>query len=80
MPTVFRLGGVRFFFYSNERDPRESLHVHMEPGGASAKIRVLPTAAIAESIAFDRRELSELRRIVDDNRDLIERARHEHFG
>lgn len=80
MPTVFRLAGARFFFYSNEGDPREGLHVHVERGGASAKIWVQPKVAVAESFGFDRRELSELRRIVDDNRDLIERAWHEHFG
>jgi len=28
MPVVFRYRGYRFFFYSNEGDPREPLHIH----------------------------------------------------
>ena len=29
MPIVFRSDGFKFFFYSNEGDPREPLHVHV---------------------------------------------------
>lgn len=36
MPTVFRDGGFRFFFYSNEGDPREPVHVHVERSGMEA--------------------------------------------
>ncbi|MFT0172652.1 DUF4160 domain-containing protein [Paraburkholderia mimosarum] len=28
MPVVFRYNGIRFFFYSNEGDPREPVHIH----------------------------------------------------
>ena len=28
MPVIFRYKGFRFFFYSNEGNPREALHVH----------------------------------------------------
>jgi hypothetical protein len=32
MPVVFRYGGFRFFFYSNEGDPREPVHIHVMRG------------------------------------------------
>jgi hypothetical protein len=79
LPTVLRVAGARFF-YSNEGDPGEARHVHVERGGAVAQIWVHPRAAVAESFGFDRRALFELLRVVDDHRSAIERAWHEHFG
>jgi hypothetical protein len=35
MPTVFYFNGYRFFFFSNEND--ESMHIHVEKAGGSAK-------------------------------------------
>jgi hypothetical protein len=35
MPTVLRLQGFRFFFYSNEND--EPMHVHVEKAEAVEK-------------------------------------------
>ena len=32
MPVVFRYKGFRFFFYSNEGNPREPVHVHVMGG------------------------------------------------
>ncbi|WP_369127985.1 MULTISPECIES: DUF4160 domain-containing protein [Pseudomonadati] len=32
MPTLFREGPCRFFFYSDESDPREPPHVHVRAG------------------------------------------------
>lgn len=80
MPTVFRREGARFFFYSNEGDPREPPHVHVERGSGAAKIRLGPEVAIVESFGFSRREQSELLRIVEATREEIERAWHDHFG
>lgn len=42
MPTVFRHDGYRFFFYSNEGDPREPIHVHVMKGDGEAKFWVSP--------------------------------------
>jgi hypothetical protein len=35
MPVVFRQGGFKFFFYSNEGDPREPMHVMCAAQAAS---------------------------------------------
>ena len=79
MPTVFRQDGIRFFFYSNEGNPREPLHVHAMRGNAEAKFWLYPVVHLAESVGFDRRTQSELLTLVSERRDEIERAWHEHF-
>ena len=42
MPVVFRYKGYRFFFHSNEGDPREPLHIHARKGEAIAKFWLEP--------------------------------------
>jgi hypothetical protein len=80
MPVVFRQGGLRYFFFSNEGTPREPPHVHAKGGGRDAKIWVEPEVSIAESFGFNSRELAAIIRIVTENRALILRAWHDHFG
>jgi hypothetical protein len=79
MPVVFRQRGYRFFFYSNEGDSRERVHVHVRKGDSTAKFWVSPVGLDASN-GFDARTLAELARIVENNAALIERAWHEHFG
>lgn len=80
MPIVFREGGLRYFFYSNEGMPREAPHVHVKGGGRDAKIWLDPEISIEDSYGFNSRELSNILRVIADRRDLILRAWHEHFG
>jgi len=72
--------GIRFYFYSNEGSPREPVLIHAEKQGAEAKLWLLPEVGVAESTGFDRRELSDLVKVVEQRKDEIERAWHEHFG
>ena len=37
MPVVFRYGGLRYYFFSNEGLPRELRHIHVKGGGRDAK-------------------------------------------
>ena len=41
MPVVFRYKGYRFFFFSNEGDPLEPMHIHVRRGEATAKLWVV---------------------------------------
>ncbi len=47
MPVVFREGGFRYFFYSNEGDPREPVHVHVMRDGDEAKFWLYPAPSVA---------------------------------
>lgn len=80
MPVVFREGGLRFFFYSNEGLPREPAHIHVKGRNCDAKIWIEPDISIADSYGFNSRELTDIIKIVTRNRDLIASAWHEHFG
>ena len=80
MPGVFRDGGLRYFFFSNEGSPREPPHIHVKGGGKDAKIWIEPEVAIAESYGFNSRELGGIVDVVSQRRDLILRSWHDHFG
>jgi hypothetical protein len=79
VPVVFRHQGFRFFFYSNEGDPREPLHIHVRKGSASAKFWLEPEIGVADSRGFDARVLRELNRLIERKRGLIERTWNEYF-
>ncbi len=80
MPVVFRYKSHRFFFFSNEGEPREPLHVHVRSGEGEAKFWLKPAVQLAGSEGYDPRTLRELARVVADNADLIERTWNEHFA
>ena len=80
MPVVFREGGRRFFFYSNEGNPREPPHIHVREAGHETKIWLRPKVAVAYNDGFDARMVRELLKSVEENRERIEKAWGEFFG
>ncbi len=80
MPVVFRYKAFNFFFYSNEGNPREAMHVHVRSANGEAKFWLTPTVYLADSDGFDARTLRELQGVVTDNKQLIERSWNEHFA
>jgi hypothetical protein len=79
MPAVLRYKGYRFFFFSNEGDPLEPLHIHARRGVATAKFWLSPQTNVAESYGLNSTELRELMRVAEENRELIERYWNEYF-
>ena len=77
MPTVLRIRGFRFFFFSNEG--RERPHVHVRKGEAYAKVW-LDTARIVDERNLSPSQSAAIRAIVEQHRSGILRAWHEHFG
>ena len=80
MPVVFREGGLRYFFFSNEGLPREPRHIHVRGSGRDAKIWLEPEIAIAESYGFNSSQLARILRIVSEQRTLILKAWNDYFG
>ena len=80
MPTVFRYRGYRFFFYSNEGDPREPLHIHVIKDEKVAKFWLEPTIAVAQNYGMNPAELTKLAKIIDEHRELIREFWDEHFN
>lgn len=68
MPTILRVGSMRFFFYA--ADGEEPPHVHVEDDGKIAKIW-LREVAVARSGYFSERQMTEALRIVQRHRDEL---------
>jgi hypothetical protein len=77
MPTILRVGGFRFFFFSKEG--QEPPHVHVESAECYAKFWLEPVV-LARSIRFRQREITRLHRLVEQHRELFLERWHEHLG
>ena len=80
MPVVFRYKSFRFFFYSNEGNPREAMHIHVRSAEGEAKFWLTPMVYLADSDGFNAHTLWELRDVITTNNELIERIWNEHFA
>ncbi len=80
MPVVFRHKGFRFFFYSNEGDPREPAHIHVTKDGIDAKFWLNPVVLIDYNDGFNARTLRELTEVIERRREEILRAWDEFFS
>jgi hypothetical protein len=71
MPTVLRVRGYRFFFWSNEG--AEPPHIHVERAEHYAKYWLGPVR-LGRNYGFRRHQLAEIRRIIVENEaELLER-------
>ena len=77
MPTVLRVAGYRFFFFSNER--QEPAHIHVERAEAYAKFWLAPVR-LAASHGFRSGDLAELGRLVAEHAALFQERWDEFFG
>jgi len=73
MPTVLRADGYRFFFYSDEGNPREPPHIHAVSG---EKSRV----GLANGKRRSAPEITALPRLVTRHRHAFLEAWHAHFN
>ncbi|MEW6414153.1 MAG: DUF4160 domain-containing protein [Pseudomonadota bacterium] len=80
MPVVLRYKDYKLFFYSNEGNPPEPLHIHIRKGEAVAKFWLVPEVKLAISYGLSGHELTELTGVVRDNREIIEKTWNEFFG
>ncbi len=77
MPTVLRVGGHRFFFFSEEGN--EPPHIHVETAENYAKFWLDPVV-LAASVGYNSRKLTVLRKLVESHRPFLEEKWHEYFG
>ncbi len=77
MPTVLKVKGYRFFFFSLEGG--EPPHIHVEHAERYAKFWLDPIA-LARSRGFRRAELSELLKTIEENRQLFKDRWDERFS
>ena len=78
LPTLLKEGPYRFFFYSNEGDPREPPHVHVTAGERVAKFWLEPVELVS-SKRLRAAEITSLRGVVERHRKRFLEAWHVHF-
>lgn len=78
MPTVLRRDGYRFFFYSDEGEPREPPHIHVATGEKMAKFWLDPVE-LADSRRLRAPEINVLYALVLRHRNTFLEAWHAHF-
>jgi hypothetical protein len=77
VPSVLRIDGYRFYFYSHE--PDEPPHVHVDKAEASAKIW-LDDVRVARNLGFRTTHLDVILTHVSEHRLMLLEAWHEFFG
>lgn len=77
MPTILRIKGYRFFFFS--REGNEPAHIHVEQAERYAKFWLNPIQ-LAESVGFRSSEITELRKLVEENKNIFEEKWNEYFS
>jgi hypothetical protein len=75
-PTIFRVAGLRFFFFSRE-EPR--VHVHVESASGEAKFWLEPEVELAHNSGLGPRELTIVRAVLQERRHEIREAWNRHF-
>ena len=60
-PTVFRAGGLRFYFFSREES---RLHVHVQGTGGEAKFWLEPKIELAQNYGMSRRSIASALRLI----------------
>ncbi len=76
MPTVLKINGHRFFFFSNEGN--EPAHIHIETGSKYVKFWLNPVR-LDVSLGYNSKELTQLRKLVEENRNFLEGKWNEYF-
>lgn len=77
MPTVLRIGGLRFFFYSKEGT--EPPHIHVEQGDEVAKFWLDPVE-LESSFGFSAKEINQIRKLVVEYQAQLLQTWHDYFN
>ncbi len=68
MPTLLRIKGYRFFFFT--REGNEPAHIHVDQAERYAKFWLTPLQ-LTESKGFRSGELGELKKLIEQNKEYF---------
>lgn len=86
MPQIFRIGPYVVYFWSNESNPLEPVHVHISKGRASANATKLWITSVGKVLICNNNSiipekiLKNLMRIIEANSEYIVDSWKKHFG
>jgi len=64
MPEVFRIFGMRFFFFANEHLP---IHIHVQNADGRAKFQVLPKVKLLVNKGLKSSDLKLAQAVIEEN-------------
>ena len=76
MPTVLRIDGYRFFFFSDEYLP---LHIHVEKAECYLRVE-LENLKLTNNYGFSSKEVQKIVAIIEENRIDLIGAWNEYFN
>jgi len=76
MPTVFKYGPYRCFFYASDKE--EPQHIHVEREDRVAKFWLDPVR-LQRNGGFSREEVSRIQKVILEHRELLREAWNEYF-
>lgn len=71
MPEVFRMFGMRFFFFANEHLP---MHIHVQNADGRAKFYLLPKVKLALNKGLKLSDLKLAKAVIEENKTTIIKA------
>ena len=86
MPQIFKIGPYIIYFWSNENNPLEPVHVHIAEGRASANATKLWITSTGKALLCNNnsqipdKTLRKLIRLIEANSRLIISEWLDHFG
>lgn len=75
MPTLLNLNGFKFFFYSNEHEPK---HIHIMKNENFAKINLTDLNVVYSN--FKSKEIDFILQVVKEHKNEFERIWNEYFN
>lgn len=76
MPTVFREGEYRFYFFSREETRK---HIHVSSANGEAKIWIEPELSVSKVIGLSNQDVNKILKIVEQRLEEINEYWNTHF-
>ena len=77
MPELFRMFGMKFFFFSLEHNP---IHIHVQNGDGKAKFNLIPEIKLIEAKGMKPKDLVLAEALINERREEIIAKWHEIHG
>jgi hypothetical protein len=75
-PTVLRVKGFRFYFFSREE---RRAHVHVQHADGEAKFWIEPTVELAVNFSLKPKQVTEAQQLIEEHLNEIRNAWAKHF-
>lgn len=78
MPEIFRIFGMRFFFYSREHEP---IHVHVKNSDGKAKFDITKEGIVlVKNEGIKTKDIKAAEMVLEENKELAIEKWNEYFG